>query len=453
MTITEQLPIQIKEREGRFFGHFSKDAEQEEFECFSQEAFEKLGIPPREKEGCWVSTEGNWQGKRTIIWIKRRDFSFLWFRKGDCSFQAIIFKPELDRTAQIADTYFSRERTTQRLSELGLAPFPDDFERLFSQRERRVIFATLNSLVLEKDDKGLIKNVETDFSTHRVVDTFLRRTFLRKEGDETAFYIFLNRKKEGDRKLDGGTYEKIKECIEFRSKEGRLTVRKIARKTSIIPFPKKVFEILKNLGKQTGIVEIFSWFHFSGKKISRITCERDKYALLLPRYQMNLRQALDQSPMKPQQREKITKQLLAGLAKLHEAGIVHRELEFKNILLDAEGNAYIDNFDFACCREWENRRGGPALPSEPSHDVLQLGILIGLMELAPSDLEEIDRFGLSYDWKQGLNQRPLHYYYANYVLNKLHDIKSPNYELIKRMVFKEISAAEALEYFSTKAVT
>jgi eukaryotic-like serine/threonine-protein kinase len=62
----------------------------------------------------------------------------------------------------------------------------------------------------------------------------------------------------------------------------------------------------------------------------------------------SLQDVLDKDgPLPPPQAAGVVRQLAAALQQAHDAGVVHRDLKPGNVLLDAEGNAYITDFGVA----------------------------------------------------------------------------------------------------------
>ncbi len=106
----------------------------------------------------------------------------------------------------------------------------------------------------------------------------------------------------------------------------------------------------------------------------------------------NLRQALKQGRLTPDNLAKILEQITAALSLAHRQGVIHRDLKPDNILLDEEGDAYLADFGIAkdvsrdtMMSEVGILVGSPAYlspeqvksePVTPRSDIYSLGIML-----------------------------------------------------------------------------
>ena len=76
----------------------------------------------------------------------------------------------------------------------------------------------------------------------------------------------------------------------------------------------------------------------------------DNYLFITPRMGTTLLGAITQHQLTPRARTKLLIQALEGLARLHEARIIHRDVTLRNILLDDRATcAFLFDFDLAVC--------------------------------------------------------------------------------------------------------
>ncbi|MCE9577179.1 MAG: protein kinase [Deltaproteobacteria bacterium] len=76
----------------------------------------------------------------------------------------------------------------------------------------------------------------------------------------------------------------------------------------------------------------------------------DNYLFITPRMGTTLLEAITRHQLTPRARTKLLIQALEGLARLHEARIIHRDVTLRNILLDDSAScAFLFDFDLAVC--------------------------------------------------------------------------------------------------------
>jgi len=119
------------------------------------------------------------------------------------------------------------------------------------------------------------------------------------------------------------------------------------------------------------------------------TCKNPRWALLTDRYGMDLfDKVLARKGLSERHAQKIMKSILKGLAHVHGAGIIHRDVKPENVLLRGDGKVVLADFGIAC-RELDGRSqqqcGSPGymapeiiagVPYDNAVDVFSAGALL-----------------------------------------------------------------------------
>ena len=80
-----------------------------------------------------------------------------------------------------------------------------------------------------------------------------------------------------------------------------------------------------------------------------------------------LKERMQQGPLTPGEGARVMDQLSAALDHAHQMGIVHRDVKPSNVLLDAEGNAFLSDFGFAQVQDTSLSLTGSALIGTPAY--------------------------------------------------------------------------------------
>jgi tRNA A-37 threonylcarbamoyl transferase component Bud32 len=134
------------------------------------------------------------------------------------------------------------------------------------------------------------------------------------------------------------------------------TEEELSKQQTMFDFAWRESNFLMKLQKKIGIIQVFERIVFQIHQKQHLFLIEEKYEdLNLLHYVMQLQSKPDRACLDLKTKMAIADKLLQGLASIHEANILHRDIKPQNILLDLSDpknlNAVLCDFNLACYRD------------------------------------------------------------------------------------------------------